>query len=592
MVKIADLIGSRQPEGNCDCKLTVGADEAARDVLLKMQEQDCDFIAVDDAGQTGKQIILSKDEVLHGLLDELNGTQDKLKELYTLIDSSLEERLDSIRESVVSNAEKEINKLRLAVDNMSEGLIILDPAGDIESANPAANKLLGLDDDADLEALAAAIDDFGFRRILDKENEGVKVNRGELVIKNTIGRILRMQWAEMADESDYFTGQGSVVTIRDITEEVAAEKTKTEFVSAISHELRTPITSMQNAVSNMLAGVTGKVSKKMAAYLYAMKDDCHRYADLINDMLDVASIEAGDMSIFRRAINISNLIDDKISKFTDKATAKNIDLSCNIDHRIRSVYADPQRISQILGNLITNAIKFTPESGKITVTANENDQETIVAVEDNGIGISPEMQQDIFSKFIQIDRQAGAGYHGSGLGLTICKGIIAMHGGRIWAESEPGSGSKFCFSIPATDPSVILNKYLDDLQRRYDKTGNKLALIITRFETADTENPQAASLIGPLTEELLTASDHFMGTSDDLAIQTKDFEIIFIIANAEKTRIQAVLKKIIEIVKNRIRNNCGQPLISPMSGVALYPGDSCNVRDLEKIARGNIEAMF
>ncbi len=583
MVKIADLIGSRQPEGNCDCKLTVSADETARDVLLKMQAHDCDFIAVDDESQTDKQIILSKEEVLQGLLAELNGTQDKLKELYTLIDNSLEERLDSIRENVVSNAEKEINKLKLAVDNMSEGLIIL---------NPAAKKLLGLDDDADLEALAAVIDDFGFRRMLERDDKGANVNRGELVIKNTTGRILRMQWTEMADESDYFTGQGSVVTIRDITEEVTAEKTKTEFVSAISHELRTPITSMQNAVSNMLAGVTGKVSKKMAAYLYAMKDDCHRYGNLINDMLDAASIEAGDMSILRRAINISAVINDTLSKYTDKATAKNIDLSCKIDHRIRSVYADPQRISQILDNLLTNAIKFTPESGKITVTVNENDQETTVAVEDSGIGISPEMQQDIFSKFNQIDRQAGAGYNGSGLGLTICKGIIAMHGGRIWVESEPGSGSKFCFSIPATDPSVILNKYLDDLQRRYDKTGNKVALIITRFETADVENTQVADLIGSLTEELLTASDHFMGTSDDLAIQTKDFELAFIIADAEKTRIQAVLKKINEIVKNRIRNNCGQPLISPMFGVALYPGDSCSVRELEKIARGNIEAIF
>ena len=592
MVRIVDLIGSRVPGDSCDCKLTVGGDEAARDVLLKMQEQDCDFIAVDDAGQTDKQIILSKDEVLQGLLAELNGTQDKLRELYTLIDNSLEERLDSIRENVVSDAEKEINKLKLAVDNMSEGLVILGPAGEIENANPAAKKLLGLNDDADLEALAAAIDDFGFRRMLERDDNGANVNRGQLVVKNAIDRILRMQWTEMADESDYFTGQGSVVTIRDITDEIAAEKTKTEFVSAISHELRTPITSMQNAVSNMLAGVTGKVNVKMKTYLDAMKDDCHRYADLINDMLDVASIEAGDMSIFRRVVNISTVINDTVSKFADIGAAKNIRLSCNIDHRIRSVYVDPQRISQILDNLLTNAIKFTPEDGEITVTANENDEETTITVEDSGIGISPEMQQDIFSKFNQIDRQAGAGYNGSGLGLTICKGIIALHGGRMWVESDTGSGSKFCFSIPATDPSIILNKYLDDLQRRYAGTGNKLALIITRFETADTENPQVAGLIGPLTEELLTASDHFMGTSDDLAIQTKDFEVTFIIADAEKTRIQAVLKKINEIVKNRIRNNCGQPLISPMSGIALYQGDSCNVRDLEKIARGNIEAMF
>ncbi len=592
MMRIADLIGSRQPDDSCDCKLTVSADEAARDVLLKMQEQGCDFIAVDDDRETDKYIILSKDEVLQGLLAELNGTQDKLRELYTLIDSSLEERLDSLRENIVSNAEKEINKLKLAVDNMSEGLIILGPDGNIENANPAAKKLLGLADDADLDALAGAIDDFGFRRMLDKEHGGEKVNRGELVIKNTTGRILRMQWAEMADESDYFTGQGSVVTIRDITEEVTAERTKTEFISAISHELRTPITSMQNAVSNMLAGVTGKVGKKMETYLHAMKDDCHRYGDLINDMLDVASIEAGDMTLFRRAVNISTLIDETVGKFTDKVTAKNIRLSRNIERRSRSVYADPQGISQILENLLTNAIKFTSEGGEITVTANENSEEITVAVEDNGIGISPDMQQDIFSKFYQIDRQAGAGYNGSGLGLTICQGVIALHGGRIWVESEHGSGSKFCFTIPKIDPSVILSKHLDGLYHRYAETKNKLALVITRFEMADTENPQARNLIGPLTEELLTASEHFMGTSDDLAIQTKDFELTFILADAEKKRIQDVIKKIHEIVKNRIRKNCGEALISPMSGVALYPGDSCDVRDLEKVARDNIEVMF
>ena len=373
---------------------------------------------------------------------------------------------------------------------------------------------------------------------------------------------------------------------------MAADRAKTEFIAAISHELRTPLTSIQNSVSNMLAGVTGKVSSKTRQYLHSMKADCHRFAGLINDLLDMAKLEAGNMPINRRVMNIVGIAGDVTKSFADKARGKNIELMCEIDRHVSPVYADSRRISQVLWNLVSNAIKFTDQGGKVCVRSYDSDDDVVTMVEDAGIGISDDLQKQIFNKFYQISRLAGPGYNGSGLGLAICDGIIAVHGGSIWVESEEGKGSKFYFSLPKTNPFIVVRKHLNALAQRRHSKGGEFGLIIVNFDVPNEQRAQLRQVVSMLVNEILTGSDHFMTDSEDLAIRTEDFEMVFVVGDTQKRRIETVKDEIEKITQNKLRKNCGEVPILPMLGIAVYPRDSRDVAELEQIARHKLSRMF
>ena len=582
VVKIADLINgdmSRMPEGS---DLIVNSDSPVGDVLRKMQEHGCDSIAVEAPG-FGEPVVLTREDVLHGLLVELDATQAKLVNLQKQIEGGIADQLDMVQEGVRSLAEWEKDKFEVAVDNMTEGLIILGKTGEIEKANPSAKSLLGLKSEDSLEALATVIDGLGFRELVCKQDDDNEKTRGEFKVRSTSGNILKMRWTEMLDTWNHFLG--NVVTIRDVTEDEAAEKAKTEFIASISHELRTPLTSIQNSVSNILAGVTGKVTRKTREYLHAMKSDCHRFADLINDLLDMAKLEAGSMPVSRKVMNIVSVVSETIHEFSAVTAQQGVALTCEVDSHISPVYADPQRIQQVLFNLISNAIRFTERGGKVAVRTYDWGEKVVVAVQDSGIGIEPELQKQIFSKFYQIRRQAGAGSKGSGLGLAICNGIIAVHGGAIWVESEKGKGSKFFFSLPKSDPFVVLYKHLHAMSEAASRTSGNFALLIVGFDIPHEQHEKLKPVYGSIIKELLTESDHFLTGKRDLVIQTEDSEIAFVVDEAGQEQIENVKRRIEKIVINALRKNCNRLPIVPMLGIAVYPTDATEVRDMEKSAR-------
>ncbi len=596
MIRISELIGfdgSRGQIRDADASgfdgLVVSGEMSVRDVLREMQQVGCDCVGVDISHADGPTI-LSKEDVLHGLLRALDSAEDRLTDLQYQIDGTLSDQLDLVHEGMRSLVEHEKNKLEVAIENMNEGLIILDRTGHAEKANPSAKGLLGLAKTDSLQSLTEAMDRIGFRELLATEGNDRADASGEFNLRSTDDRILQMRWTQMGDEWGHFLGY--VVIVRDMTEEMAAERAKTEFIAAISHELRTPLTSIQNSVSNILVGVTGKITRKTRQYLHAMKSDCHRFADLINDLLDMAKLEAGSMPINRRVMNMATIINEAIAESSHEAEARGIDLICEIDGHISPVYADSQRICQVLRNLIDNAVKHAESAGHITVRSYDSGDDVVTVVEDTGVGISADLHDHIFNKFYQIQRQAGAGSKGSGLGLAICNGIIAVHGGSIWVESEENQGSRFYFSLPKTDPFIVLYKHLAALAKRVGKKADDFALMIVGFDVPFDRRDELKGAAGSIINKLLTESDHFLTTTDDIAIQTEDFEAIFVVNNAQKERIDAVKQKITKIVGNTLRKNCGDLPILPMLSTGIYPGDSLDVGELEKAARRQAEKMF
>jgi len=223
---------------------------------------------------------------------------------------------------------------------------------------------------------------------------------------------------------------------------------KSEFISSVSHELRTPLAISREALSLILRGKIGEISEKQNDIVSMASKNLDRLGYLINDILDIAKIEAGRMDLFKEMIDVSKLVKECCDAWKLKTATKELNLECNIPASKLEIPVDKTRFMQVLSNLINNAVKFTPPKGKVTVSINERGEYVEFSVKDSGVGISEEDSKKLFQKFQQVNRTPGAGAKGTGLGLSIVKSLIELHGGEVGVESKINKGSRFFFTIP------------------------------------------------------------------------------------------------------------------------------------------------
>jgi PAS domain S-box-containing protein len=230
------------------------------------------------------------------------------------------------------------------------------------------------------------------------------------------------------------------------------DKLKSDFVSNVSHELRTPLTAIKGSVDNMLDGLTGDLNEKQSRYLTRIKSNTDRLARLINDLLDLSRIEAG-ITLQPTNLRLAPLLREVAESLRPVAAVKRITIAVESRDETITAWSDPDRVSEILMNLLGNAIKFTPSDGKVTLSVEGRGADWVkIAVADTGPGIPPEEANRIFDKFYQVPQLEKQKIVGTGLGLSITKALVEMHGGKIWLESEVGRGSIFSFVIPAQQP--------------------------------------------------------------------------------------------------------------------------------------------
>jgi signal transduction histidine kinase len=231
------------------------------------------------------------------------------------------------------------------------------------------------------------------------------------------------------------------------------DRLKSDFVSNVSHELRTPLTAIKGAVDLVLREVPGPLTEKQIHYLTRVRSNTQHLAGLINDLLDLSKIESGRIDVRSSRVSVGGLLHEVVETLRPVAAEKAIVLEAITPEPSIMVWADRDKINQVLMNLIGNAIKFTAAPGKVTVSASRNCKEGVqVSVSDTGPGIAPEEKEKIFEKFYQIADLEGAKPKGTGLGLAICKALVELHGGKIWVESEEGRGSTFSFTLPVSGP--------------------------------------------------------------------------------------------------------------------------------------------
>lgn len=225
---------------------------------------------------------------------------------------------------------------------------------------------------------------------------------------------------------------------------------KSEFVSTVSHELRTPLTIIKGAVSQTLQGIYGEVTEEQRKKLSMALRNADLLKRIIDDLLDVAKLEAKKVALNKDVVNLVALAKEVHHSFLNLAQEKGIEINLNAVKPTVNAVVDRGRIVQVLTNLVGNALKFT-DKGSIEISVSQQGQYAQCIVKDTGRGISREELPDVFNRFQQFGRKFGSGQEGTGLGLSICKNIVELHGGKIYVESQEGKGSSFIFELPVDD---------------------------------------------------------------------------------------------------------------------------------------------
>jgi signal transduction histidine kinase len=228
----------------------------------------------------------------------------------------------------------------------------------------------------------------------------------------------------------------------------AASRHKSEFLANMSHELRTPLNAITGFSEVLLERMFGEINPKQTEYLQDILSSGRHLLSLINDILDLSKIEAGRMELTAASFHVPLALENAITLVKERAARHGIGLDIDVDPRLGAFVGDERKIKQVLLNLLSNAVKFTPEGGRIGVKAALADGVVEISISDTGIGIAPEDQEAIFEEFRQVGSDEARKREGTGLGLTLTKKFVEMHGGRIWVESEVGKGSTFRFTLP------------------------------------------------------------------------------------------------------------------------------------------------
>jgi signal transduction histidine kinase/putative methionine-R-sulfoxide reductase with GAF domain len=228
----------------------------------------------------------------------------------------------------------------------------------------------------------------------------------------------------------------------------AASRHKSEFLANMSHELRTPLNAIIGFSEVLGERMFGELNEKQAEYTEDILSSGRHLLSLINEILDLSKVEAGRMELELATFDLPLAIDNARTFVRERATKHGINLDVTVDERLGDFVGDERKIKQILLNLLSNAVKFTPEGGQIGINAKQADGSVEISVSDTGIGISPEDQAKIFEEFRQVGGDYAHKTEGTGLGLTLAKKFVELHGGKIWVESEVGKGSTFTFSLP------------------------------------------------------------------------------------------------------------------------------------------------
>jgi two-component system phosphate regulon sensor histidine kinase PhoR len=358
--------------------------------------------------------------------------------------------LNSLAEEIkgrIDGISSEKAKLDAVLASMFEGLVVTDEQEKVVLMNPSLRRLFSVKEDPQGSKLIEVVRNTSVQEMADKiilEKE--RLVTGEIRVFVPEEKVLRVNCVPIIRRGRL---EGAVMVFHDITELRRLEKVRQDFVANVSHELRTPLSSIKGYAETLLDGA---VEDKGHAreFIGIIHQESDRLANLINDLLDLARIESGNMELSKAPFDVLAVAKRAVESMGGQARAKSIKLGITAFSGVLPLaVGDEFGFRQVLTNLLDNALKYTPEGGGVTISVEAAGGFLQVNVADTGIGISPADIPRIFERFYRVDKARSREAGGTGLGLSIVKHIVQAHGGRVWVESAPGSGSVFSFTIPS-----------------------------------------------------------------------------------------------------------------------------------------------
>jgi PAS domain S-box-containing protein len=447
-------------------------------------------------------------------------------ELYQLITDQAERLGVMLRTQRAEGA-----KLEAIVEGIADGVLVLDANRQVILMNPAAARTLGLD--------ASVVEGRHLREILGRAESTVDQVLAQQLYDKLVTGMEHFSSLETSREGEHrsldFRMEANekvvevnlspvsltsselpslVIVLRDISREAEVERLKNEFISTVSHELRTPMTSIKGYTDLLVNERVGTLSEQQRHFVLVIKNNADRLTALVNDILDISRIETGRLKLQIEPLDLTQLINHVIDSIQGQMVEKSLNLTIDLPPVLPPVCGDESRVTQILENLTSNAWKYTPEGGQITIRARVVNDFVQVDVTDTGIGIDSKDLSQIFDRFYRTEQAEVQAVDGSGLGLSIVKMFVELLGGRIWVESELDQGSTFSFSLPlavetlpapsdddATGPKVLVvddDEHIVQLLRHHLETEGYQVLTAQRgedvFQLAKSEKPVLITL--------------------------------------------------------------------------------------------------
>lgn len=384
--------------------------------------------------------------------DELGSLADQFNEMAA--------ELRHYRDLNVEKILAEQQKNEAILQSIDDGLLVVDGDYTIVNLNPTAEWALGVTrtETEGHHVLEALRNEHLFEQIRSTMETGKPTSPsqpGDTLSVERNGETRHFQFVvnPVRDASEEMLA--AILLLRDVTELQELNRLKSEFVATASHELKTPISSIGMSVRLLRERRGDVLDDRDRELLDAAAEDVDRLRDLVDDLLDLSKIESGRMEMEREAISVSLICDKALEVLRTQADEKNISVAVNIPEELPDVHADPNKVTWVLNNLLSNALRYSEQGDHVQIEANTIGESVRISVEDEGAGIPYEYQSKIFDKFVQVDSDHAPG--GTGLGLAIAQEIIHAHGGRIWVDSTPGEGSTFTFTLPVADRSPAMD---------------------------------------------------------------------------------------------------------------------------------------
>ena len=358
------------------------------------------------------------------------------------------EQLRVEREKGLREIAGEKSKIETILRCMADGVLVTDQEGQVVWHNPSVVKMLKRVAPPALgQPLWDWVEDQGLQEWIGKIRQVCSEKSPAVSQEVTLGEVTLMaHTAPVLEERGAILG--TVTVLRDISMLKAMDRMKSDFVAMVSHELRAPLASVEQQLSVILAGILGEINERQRGMVARAKERTHGLISLINDLLDLAKIEAGVVVQYRERLSIAEVLEKALEIFKGEAEGKNMTLRLTSTPSLPPVMADRRNMEEVFLNLLSNAVKYTQEGGWVRVEARPEGSYLCVQVEDNGIGISAEDLPHIFDKFYRVKNAQTRKIVGTGLGLPIVKRIVEAHLGTVEVESQPGSGSKFRVYLP------------------------------------------------------------------------------------------------------------------------------------------------